>query len=149
MDGSAIDSTAVRAIVFHKRPVSARTRFLQLGYGGVCGFKPLPTLSSLVSRDQQTPVIVEPHPQVVIRWVAKHSGLSSAVLELEQEFREFVDIPKGRLTIYLVAIRGYDVPAEQLAKTRGKMIPITETWELVAVEKELLRQAYEVVLGGY
>ena len=63
------------------------------------------------------------------------------------DFQAWVDTPDGDAPILLAAFAGIDPPFEAADRVRGRFIAITESRQLSEVERDLLRRAYEHVLG--
>lgn len=137
-----------RFIFFHKHPVSAKTRFLKLAHGGVCGPELLPPLSQLnndFERDDEKVVL---HPGLLTDLAAKGLGLNSGDLVVDLTYRQQVEIPHNLLTVYLVGFKGHDTPDEYLAEQSNRFISITQAFGLPPVEIELLRRAYATIMEG-
>jgi hypothetical protein len=65
---------APRLIMYHKQSTSARTRFLKLAYGGVCGFAALPP-EAMIDEAPGASAKVVTHPAAVLRDAEVHLGL--------------------------------------------------------------------------
>ena len=141
-----LDNT--RFIFFHKHPVSAKTRFLKLAHGGVCGPEALPPLSQVnedFERDDQKVVM---HPGVVTELAAKSLGLKSEDLTVELTYRQQVEVPHNALTVYLIGFKGHETPDEHLADQNHRFILITQALGMPPTEMELLRRAYATIMEG-
>lgn len=140
-----------RLILYHKHPSSARTRFLKLAHGGVCGFEPLPVLSQLIDGEvlkypQGTDVLQ--HPAPLIQEAEKTLGLPAGALEAQGEFHEQIDVDGGPLDVYLARFTDIDPPIGQMESLGGEFIDLTQARGLPDTELELLRKVYEFALGG-
>lgn len=133
-----------RLILIHKQSPSGRVRFLCLSTG-VVAFKPLPPLSAL--RDEDYSPKVNFHPVTAVREAEIHLGLAEGSIEPVAEFQAWVDTPEGDLPVLLAAFTGIDPPFEAAERTRSRFIAITEARALTEIERNLLRRAYECVLG--
>lgn len=136
-----------RVILFHKQSTSARTRFLLFAHGGVCGPEPLPELAEMMG---EPPVsgAPAPHPAALIRQTAERLGLGPKGLEAVGEFRHWVDVAGGPVVVFLAAFTSIDPPFGQVAEHGARFIDLTEARALPPAELELLRKAYELLLGG-
>jgi len=134
-----------RLIMYHKQSTSARTRFLRLAYGGVCGFEPLPKLSELAAEDPPTKVAT--HPAALVRDAEQRLGLPAGGLELESGFRCRVDSAGEATQVFLARFTAIDPPFEVAAAQGGAFIDLTQARGLPPVELQLLRRAYEAILG--
>lgn len=136
----------VRLIMYHKQGTSARLRFYKLAYGGVCGFEPLPTLAQLL--DEVPDETVSLHPAAYVSEAEKRLGLEPGGLEAEGEYQAFVDVPEGCVQVFLARFTSIDPPFE-LAESQGaEFVDLPQARNLPQVELELLRKAYELVMGG-
>lgn len=136
---------AFRAILFHKQPTSARLRFMRLAHGGVCAPGPIPDLGRSRIGRPRGPAI---HPAQVLRWLERELGFDVGSLRAEEGYRCAVDGPDGQIPVLLVGIDSVDPPFELAERIGAGFIDLTQARGLPALELELLRGAYEVVLGG-
>jgi len=133
-----------RLILLHKQATSGRLRFLCLS-SGVVAFSPLPALAAL--RDENYSPTVQIHPTAIVREAEIHLGLPEGAIEPVPEFHAWVDTPAGDVPILLAAFTGIDPPFAAAERTSSRFIAITESRQLSEVERNLLRRAYEHVLG--
>lgn len=134
----------LRLILAHKQKTSGRLRFLRLPHGTVA-FTPLPPLSDLME-DAETPQVVH-HPAVFIKAAEDRLGLPAGSLAHEPEFQATVDTPDGPVAMHLASFTTIDPPFDEAAALGGRFIAITEAMGGMPVEMDLLRHAYEVLLG--
>lgn len=134
----------VRLILLHKQATSGRLRFLCLS-SGVVAFSPLPALAAL--RDEDYSPTVQIHPTAIVREAEIHLGLPEGAIEPVPEFHAWVDTPAGDVPILLAAFTGIDPPFDAAERTSSRFIAITESRQLSEIERNLLRRAYEHVLG--
>lgn len=133
-----------RLLFIHKHGTSGRVRFLCLN-SGVVAFKPLPALSAL--RDEDFSPTVQFHPTAVVREAEVHLGLAEGAIEPVADFQAWVDTPEGDVPVLLAAFASIDPPFAAADRVHGRFIAITESRQLSEVERNLLRRAYEHVLG--
>lgn len=133
-----------RLILLHKQATSGRLRFLCLS-SGVVAFSPLPALAAL--RDENYSPTVQIHPTAIVREAEIHLGLPEGAIEPVPEFHAWVDTPAGDVPILLAAFTGIDPPFAAAERTSSRFIAITESRQLSEVERNLMRRAYEHVLG--
>ena len=139
------DSTDLpRLIVLHKQSTSARVRFMTLGES-VLAFSPLPETAALRAEDYSP--TVQFHPTAALRSAEKRLELSEGSLEPVPDFCVWVDTADGDQAVLLAACATIDPPFAAAEKQGGKFIAITEARRLPLVERELLRRAYEHLLG--
>ena len=133
-----------RLLLLHKHKTSGRVRFLCFS-AGVVAFSPLPALAAL--RDEGYSPKIRMHPTAIVREAEIHLGLAEGAIEAVAEFAAWVDTPEGDVPILLAAFTGIDPPFAAAERTRSRFIAITESRQLSEVERNLLRRAYEHVLG--
>jgi len=133
-----------RLLLLHKQATSGRVRFLCLS-SGVVAFKPLPALAAL--RDEDYSPTIQFHPSAVVREAEIHLGLAEGGVEPVADFQAWVDTPEGDVPVLLAAFAGIDPPFAAAQRIHGRFIAITESRQLSEVERNLLRRAYEHVLG--
>jgi len=136
-----------RLVMFHKQSTSARTRFLMLDYGGVCAFGGLPDLSQLVEVGEEPAQTLAHHPASVIGRTERELGLAPGSLQSEKGFRAKVDAPEGLIDVFLARFTSIDPPFEWAEQQGAKFIDLTQARGLPAVELQILRRAYERILG--
>jgi hypothetical protein len=136
---------APRIILYHKQSASARTRFLRLAHGGVCGPEALPTLSSLLEEGDIGTLVS--HPAPVLAGAERALGLGPGALEAEPSFRGRVETPDGPIAVFLARFTTLDPPFELAVQTGGAFIDLTQARGMSPAELGLLRRAYEVILG--
>ena len=134
----------LRLILVHKQKTSGRLRFLRLPHGTVA-FTPLPALSDLI--DDAPPPQVVHHPAAFIQAAESRLGLPAGSLAHEPEFHATVDTPAVPVSLHLASFTTIDPPFDEAAALGGKFIAITEAMGGMPVEMDLLRYAYEVLLG--
>ncbi|MBK1716750.1 hypothetical protein [Thiocystis violacea] len=135
-----------RLIMYHKQSTSARTRFLKLEYGGVCGFSALPEPAEL-SRDSGDGSNLVSHPAFLLRDAETRLGLPGGSLEVESGFRGQVASTEGMTEVFLARFTSIDPPFEPVEASGGIFIDLTQARGLPPVELALLRLAYEKILG--
>lgn len=135
-----------RVILYHNTPASARLRFLRFPYQSICAFKPLPKLSVLMDQGLATDTLL--HPAVVARQTENKLGLGQDSIQVQGEFEAFVDVAGGPICIHLAAFTSLDPPFELADKLDARFIDLNQARDLPQVELELLRKAYDIILGN-
>ena len=133
-----------RLILLHKQSTSGRVRFLCLPYG-VVAFEPLPSLAAM--RDEDYSPTIQIHPTALVREAEIQLGLPEGAIEPDAEFSAWVDTPEGDVPILLGVFTELDPPFTAAERTNSRFIALTECRQLSEVERDLLRRAYEHVLG--
>ncbi len=134
----------LRLILAHKQKTSGRLRFLRLPHGTLA-FMPLPPLSDLI--EDAAPPQVVPHPAVFLKAAENTLGLPAGSLVHEPEFQATVDTPDGPVAVHLASFTTLDPPFDEAAALGGRFVAITEATGSTPAEMNLLRYAYEVLLG--
>ena len=137
-------SVSPRLILLHKQKTSGRVRFLCFS-AGIVAFSPLPALAAL--RDEDYSPKIQFHPTAVVREAEIHLGLPEGAIEPDAEFSAWVDTPEGDMPILLGVFTELDPPFAAAERTKSRFIALTECRQLSEVERDLLRRAYEHVLG--
>lgn len=134
-----------RLILFHKQATSARLRFLCLP-GGVLAFDPLPHPQTL-RENAHTAHSVRPMPSAWSAEAGRRLGLAPTALEAEHDFYEEL-IHEGRVTpVPLAGFTTIDPPFALAQRLHGRFIDLLEAQDCLPLERELLRRAYECVMG--
>ena len=133
-----------RLILLHKHRTSGRVRFLCFS-SGVVAFAPLPLLAAL--RDEDYSPKVHVHPAAALREAELKLGLPEGAIEAEADFSAWVDTPGGDVPVLLGVFNAIDPPFSAAERTASRFIAITESRGLSDLERDLLRRAYEHVLG--
>jgi len=139
MDGGGVP----RLILFHKQKSSARTRFLRFA-DTVLAFGPLPASATLLTEDAGS---VRPHPAAHLRAAEARLALPAGSLEPVPDFQCDVETPAGTVPVLLAGFTSIDPPFAAAEAVGARFSPITEARGLPAVELELLRRAYEILIG--
>lgn len=134
-----------RVILYHKQATSARTRFLKFAHDSVCAFEPIPMPAQLL--DEAAGKTVN-HPAAILQEVEKQLDIPAGCLKAEGEYRHAIEVPGSTIQIILANITTMDPPFEQAERCNASFIDLTQARGLPSVELELLRHAYELVLGG-
>ncbi|MCP5420654.1 MAG: hypothetical protein H6970_12340 [Gammaproteobacteria bacterium] len=136
-----------RLILYHKHPISARTHFLQFQDGGICAFESLPKSARILERGCCSTVVVV-HPKPLLAQAERWIRLPPGSLVREGGFQEHVAAADEILSIYLARIEMMDPPLTAAAWLGCRFVPLTETRQVVAAERELLRRAYQIIMEG-
>lgn len=135
-----------RLILFHKQSTSARLRFLKFSYGAVCGLTPLPPLAQLLDEAPDEKLLT--HPAHTVNAAIDYFALDSEGILAEGDYRAFVEIPQGTVQVFLAQFTHIDPPFAAAQSRGAEFIDLTQARDLPDVELELLRRAYELLLGG-
>ncbi|MBK5968506.1 MULTISPECIES: hypothetical protein [Thiorhodovibrio] len=139
--------TDPRLILYHTQAISARTRFVRFDHGGICGFRVLPVGISLADPGNQASRTLVSHPAFLLRAAEKQLRLPRDTVEVHPRFRAELPSPHGTIEVMLARFTTLDPPFAEVEAIGGTFIALTEARGLPPVELELLRRAYEQVLG--
>lgn len=134
-----------RVILYHKQATSARTRFMKFSYDSVFAFSPVPELAQLCDQKYSNMVI---HPAAIMKEVEEKIGFPDASLKVESEYQHTIDVPGKGIQVLLAEITTTDPPFDTAENNNASFIDLTQARGLPQVELELLRSAYELILGG-
>ncbi len=142
---------SVRFVLYHKQATSARTLFLRLADGGVLAPEPLPPLATVLEADEEADAddaSVVLHPASLALALCRHFGLPPDSIEIDAGFAAQVDTPGQPLTVHLARFKAMDPPRAELGALGAGFCALTELRARPPAEMELLRRAYQTVLGG-
>jgi hypothetical protein len=138
---------AWRYVVFHKQKTSARTRFLIQGRDVVF---PVGLDDGQSLTDAEDPEAVEgrvlPHPAAGLKDLAAQLDLPPSAFRVDAAHLGRV-VEEDLAPVWLVEVTTIDPPLENALRMGGRFISIMEARQSPAVQRELLRRAYERVLG--
>jgi hypothetical protein len=134
-----------RVILYHKQATSARTRFLKFDSGTVCAFDPLPMPAAVLDEDNSSTIN---HPAAILKDAERRLSLPAGSLKAQGEYHQMVEVPGETVQIILSEITTMDPPFVEAEQAGASFIDLTQARGLPSVELELLRSAYELVLGG-
>ncbi|MCU7939566.1 MAG: hypothetical protein KZQ64_02000 [gamma proteobacterium symbiont of Bathyaustriella thionipta] len=133
-----------RVIFYHKQATSARTLFLKFKEDSICAPEPLPKLSQMVAYHSDSLM----HPSSVLSKMEGLLGFKEGTLKAEGEYLQTVEAPGEAIQIILANINTLDPPFDVAKLIDAQFIDLTQARGLPQVELELLRFAYQLVLGG-
>ncbi|HCS90377.1 MAG: hypothetical protein N838_11760 [Thiohalocapsa sp. PB-PSB1] len=134
-------------ILYHKQSTSARTRFLRHGHGGICGIDALPEDALLDPTRGDDDSTLTTHPGMLLRNAENRLKLPRGSLESDLGFRCRVVADDTAGDVHLAHFVSIDPPFEAAHHVGAAFIDLTQARGLPSTELELLRLAYEHVLG--
>lgn len=135
-----------RLMLYYKGDISALTLFAQHANGSVCFPEPLPVLSSALEPEQTVTQKIARHPATLVKAVGELLTFPGDLLLTESGFREYVDTPRGIITVYMARFDRLD-PPHALVKTSDCLLkPLPALRGRPPAEMELLRRAYVKVM---
>ena len=134
-----------RLLLFHKQGNSARTRFVRFG-DSLLAFAPLPQ-GALLRAEDAAPGKPVPHPAALLKLAEGKLGLPGGSLQFEPEFSATLDTPQGEVPVLLAGFTTLNPPFVAADSVGGRFVALTEMRGLPALELDLVRRAYTVILG--
>jgi hypothetical protein len=147
MSGAPGTSGDARLIFAHTQSTSGRLRFVRFTHG-MLGFAPFPADARICPDDEIPSPTVVTLPSVYLADAERRLGLPSGSLKIEPDFRQCVDTGGASVDVHLARFTTTDPPFAAITAAGARFIAITETRGCSQVELDLLRKAYEVILGG-
>jgi len=129
-------------VLYHKQRTSARTRFLMVGRDVVVP-EPVDDDGELSERLDEGCVLR--HPAAGLSRVSRELGLLPGELRVDGEPLAAIGSPA--VPVWLVEILTTDPPIAAVAGSGGRFVSLMESREVPQVQRELLRLAYERILG--
>lgn len=146
-DQEAALQPAWHCVVFHKQKTSARTRFLIQGRDVVFPAGLAEDHSLTDGDDPDAPSVkLLPHPAAGIASLASLLDLPPSAFRVEAAHLGRV-VEDEQAPVWLVEVTTIDPPLENALRMGGRFISIMEARQSPAVQRELLRRAYERILG--
>jgi hypothetical protein len=139
-------------VLYHKQHTSARLRFLRHAHGGICAAGPMPAdtrIETVVGAGAQVGAgaSLSTHPGMLLRAAEAALGLPRGCIEADGGFRCRVVVEGNGADVHLAHFCDIDPPLDAAAAAGAEFIDLTAARGLPRVELELLRLAYEHVLG--
>jgi hypothetical protein len=101
--------------------------------------------ASVLDEDNSTTIN---HPAAILKDAEQRLALPAGSVKAQGEYHQMVDVPGDQVQIILGEITTIDPPFEEAEQAGASFIDLTQARGLPSVELELLRSAYELVLGG-
>ncbi len=134
-----------RIILLHKQATSARVRIFVHAYGGICGFAGLADPLEVTEAAAGDVVTL---PRAVVAAAAAELGLDGHGLVGEADFARSARSAGRTIAIHLARFTSIDPPFDLAERRGGRFIEMQAARTLPPNELDLLRAAYETVLGG-
>ena len=134
-----------RVILCHFDSYSAALLFARYG-GSVLAPTPLPEAAS----DMPAPDDAgEQHaPAAVLDALAAKYGLDTAQLKIDDGFQAWLWGDNGPIRIHLARFTTFEAPGEAIAPHGGAFKPISQMRGMPMAELNLMRQVFNLIMGG-
>lgn len=132
-----------RLIFCHFDSYSTALRFVLIN-DSVMLPAPLPENTPMVG----TPTEAGDKPEEVLHAVLEKLNINPSQIELDDGFEAWLSGDNGPIQIHLARFTTFEAPHEAIAPHDGAFKPISELRRLPMMELTLLRQAFNLILGG-
>ena len=132
-----------RLIFCHFDSYSAALRFVRIN-DSVMLPAPLPENSSMVA----TPTEIGDTPTDVLYAVLEKLNINPSQIDLDDGFEAWLSTDTGPIQIHLARFTTFEAPHEAIVPHDGVFKPISELRRLPTTELALLRQVFDLILGG-
>jgi hypothetical protein len=134
-----------RVILCHFDSYSTALHFARYG-SSVLAPAPLPETASPMAAPADAG---EQHsPDAVLDAVVAQWGLDPAQLSLNNGFQAWMSSDNGPIRIHLVRFTTIDAPRQAIEPLGGVFKPISEMRGLPMIELNLMRQVFDLIMGG-
>jgi hypothetical protein len=134
-----------RVILCHFDSYSAALLFARYG-NSVLAPSPLPEAASIMPQPGETGE--EYAPATVLTALTTQYGLDAAQLKLEGCFQEWMWSAAGPTRVHLARFTSLDPPRAAMELHGGIFKPISQMRGTPMIELNLLRQAFNLIMGG-
>ena len=134
-----------RVILCHFDSYSAALLFARYG-NSVLAPTPLPEAAS----DMPAPDDASDQhaPAAVLAALTEKYGIDPAQLRLDEDFDAWLSSASGPIRIHLARFTTFEAPCEAIAPHGGAFKPISQMRGLPTTELNLLRQVFNLIMGG-
>ena len=132
-----------RLIFCHFDSYSTALRFVRIN-DSVMLPAPLPENTSMVA----TPTETGDTPTDVLHAVLEKLNINPSQIDLDDGFEAWLSTDTGPIQIHLARFTTFEAPHEAIAPHDGVFKPISELRRLPTTELALLRQVFDLILGG-
>lgn len=134
-----------RVILCHFDNYSTALLFARYG-SGVLAPAPLPEAASAMPAPGD---VTERHtPSAVLAALVAQHGLDPTQLSLDDDFQAWMSSDRGPIRIHLARFTTFDAPRQAIEPHGGVFKAISELRGLPMIELNLLRQVFNLIMGG-
>ena len=87
-------------------------------------------------------------PSAVLAALVARHGLDPTQLSLDDDFQAWMSSDRGPIRIHLARFTTFDAPRQTIEPLGGVFKPISELRGLPMIELNLLRQIFNLIMGG-
>ena len=134
-----------RVILSHYDSYSAALVFARYG-ASILATTPLPQSAAPMPAPDD---VTELHnPGAVLAAIVAQAGLDPVLLRLDEGFQEWMSSDSGPIRLHLVRFTTLDTPRQAIEPLGGVFKSISEMRGLPMIELNLLRQIFNLTMGG-
>ena len=134
-----------RVILSHYDSYSAALVFARYG-ASILATTPLPQSAAPMSAPGD--VADQHNPAAVLAAIVAQAGLDPAQLKLDNDFQEWMSSDSGPIRLHLVRFTTLDTPRQAIEPLGGVFKSISEMRGLPMIELNLMRQIFNLTMGG-
>ncbi|WP_232427089.1 hypothetical protein WKI13_14090 [Teredinibacter turnerae] len=135
-------TAAMRFVIYHIHPVSARLRILKTTSNQLCFPKQLPPLAELI--DQPRAITkVSTHPGAYVLECCNQMDIPENAVAITKHLRLWVDIPGGPVPVYFLQIT---TPQPFKIGKATEWMEFADCFCLIPLEREILQALYRWLL---
>jgi len=134
-----------RVILCHFDSYSTALLFARYG-DSVLAPTPLPEAASAIPAPSDASAQHE--PDAVLDALAAQHGLDRMQLKIDDGFQAWMDSDTGPIRIHLARFTGLDAPHEAIEPLGGVFKPISQMRGMPVTELNLMRQVFDLIMGG-
>jgi hypothetical protein len=134
-----------RVILCHFDSYSAALLFARYG-DSILAPTPLPVAASAIPAPDD--IGTQHEPGAVLEAMAAQHGLDPKQLKMDEDFQAWMSSDSGPIRIHLVRFTGLDAPHEAIEPLGGVFRPISQMRGMPMTELNLMRQVFDLIMGG-
>ena len=134
-----------RVILCHFDSYSTALLFARYG-DSVLAPAPLPEAASAMPTPDD--VGAQHEPRAVLDALAAQHGLDPAQLKLDDGFQAWLSSDDGPIRIHLASFTTFEAPREAIEPLGGVFKPISQMRGMPVTELNLMRQVFNLIMGG-
>jgi hypothetical protein len=133
-----------RVILCHFDSYSAALLFARYG-DSVLAPAPLPEAASAIPAPDDD---AQHDPGAVLDALGAQHGLDPAQLKLDDGFQAWLSSDSGPIRIHLARFTTFEAPHEAIEPLGGVFKPISQMRGMPVIELNLMRQVFDLIMGG-
>lgn len=135
-------TAAMRFVIYHIHPVSARLRILKTTSNQLCFPKQLPALAELIEQPRES-TKVSIHPGAYVHECCNEMQIPENAVAITKHLRLWVDVPGGPAPIYFLQVT---TPQPFKIGKATEWMEFADCFCLIPLEREILQALYRWLL---